>query len=162
MRTYASTTLGISVKYPQSYIINDSYTYDQFGPNKLIYGVKFTIPPRWPPAPTWARHLLMRRVAPHAHNCTGDIYVPDNVKATDVVDNGIIYSVATTTDAAAGNRYEEQCVVPSSKPCTAVRYFIHWGVIENYPAGAVTEFDHAALLASFDQIRRTLVVSLQS
>jgi hypothetical protein len=39
-----------------------------------------------------------------------------------------------------------------------VRYFIHYGVFQNYPAGMVREFDQQALLASFDAIRRTLVV----
>jgi hypothetical protein len=39
-----------------------------------------------------------------------------------------------------------------------VRYFIHYGVFENYPAGSVTRFDHTALVDRFDAIRQTLVV----
>jgi len=32
-------------------------------------------------------------------------------------------------------------------------------VIENYPAGTVTQFDQAALLSQFDGIRRSLVLA---
>jgi hypothetical protein len=66
---------------------------------------------------------------------------------------------ATSTDAGAGNRYEERVyAVKGTNPCIAVRYFIHYGVLENYPPGAVKSFDRAGLLAQFDAIRHTLVV----
>ena len=64
-----------------------------------------------------------------------------------------------STGAAAGNRYEETVyTLPGTNPCIAVRYFIHYGVFQNYPAGTVREFDQQALLASFDAIRHTLVI----
>jgi hypothetical protein len=49
--------------------------------------------------------------------------------------------------------------IPGTKPCTAVRYFIHYSVFENYPPGTVKAFDHAALVATFDAIRRTLRIN---
>jgi hypothetical protein len=68
--------------------------------------------------------------------------------------------VASTTGAAAGNRYEETVyAIPGTNPCVAVRYFVHYGVIENYPPGTVRQFDKQALLDQFDRIRRTLVVN---
>ncbi len=64
---------------------------------------------------------------------------------------------SSSTDAAAGNRYEVTTyVVPGSNPCLIVRYFIHYGVIQNYPIGAVKEFNKQALMAEFDSIRGTL------
>ena len=67
------------------------------------------------------------------------------------------YSVASSTGAAAGNRYEETVyALPGTNHCIAVRYFIHYGVIENYPVGLVREFDKKSLLKEFDTIRRTL------
>jgi hypothetical protein len=81
------------------------------------------------------------------------------VKSQTVKEGVRSYSVASTTDAAVGNRYEEWVyAIPDSHPCTAVRYFIHYAAIENFPQGAVQEFDKAALLSTFDQIRRTLAL----
>ncbi|HEV7448995.1 MAG TPA: hypothetical protein VGP13_00440 [Candidatus Paceibacterota bacterium] len=66
---------------------------------------------------------------------------------------------ASSTDAGAGNRYEETVfATPIASGCLAVRYFVHYGAIENYPQDAVREFDRQALLAQFDAIRATLVV----
>ena len=66
----------------------------------------------------------------------------------------------TTTDAAAGNRYEDTTyVVPGSNPCLITRYFIHYGVIDNYPVGLVKEFDKPALIHEFDTIRGSLKLS---
>jgi hypothetical protein len=73
-------------------------------------------------------------------------------------DGEMLYSVASSTGAAAGNRYDETVyALPGTNPCIAVRYFIHYGVIENYPAGTVRAFDEAALRSEFDAIRRTLI-----
>jgi len=66
---------------------------------------------------------------------------------------------ARRTEAAVGNRYEETVyAMPGTSPCVAVRYFIHWTIIENYPPGAVTAFDRQALLDRFDAMRGTLVL----
>ena len=162
MRTYASTTLGISVQYPPSYIINDSYTYNQFGPNKLIHGVSFTIPGTMASGTNLAPDTNVSvEWLPRAHECTGDIFLQANVKPQTIFDSGVTYSVASSSDAAAGNRYEEVVyAVASSTPCTAVRYFIHSSVLDNYPPGAVQAFDENALLADFDKIRRSVVVQI--
>lgn len=163
LRTYASSTLGISVKYPPEFTIDDTYAYDQFGETKLIHGIKFGVPAA---VATGTNLSLGSGVSvewlPNARNCTGDIYVLANVPALLMSDEGVQYSVASSSEAAAGNRYEEIVyALPGSKPCTAVRYFIHSTVVENYPEGTVREFDRAALLAEFDKIRRSLTVPKQ-
>jgi hypothetical protein len=97
---------------------------------------------------------------PRAKNCTGDIFVYDNVKATTRTENGVTYSVASTSGAGAGNFYEETIyALAGSVPCTAVRYYIHSSNIGNYTPGTVREFDKNALLDSFDDIRTSLVLS---
>jgi hypothetical protein len=91
--------------------------------------------------------------------CTADLYL-DGSKAIPVVDAGTAYSVASSTDAAAGNRYEEWVyALPGANPCVVVRYFIHTTVFENYPPGAVRRFDTSALRNIFDEVRRTLIVT---
>jgi hypothetical protein len=94
---------------------------------------------------------------PHAKNCTADIFLKQDVHAVNITENGVSYSVASSSDAAAGNLYEERVLaLKGSSPCTAVRYFIHSSNIGNYPAGTVKEFDHDALVSAFDAIRQTL------
>jgi hypothetical protein len=156
--TYASTTLGVAIKYPAGFTINEAYAYDQFGPKKLVHGVALTIPATMATGTNLSSDTrLSVEQLPRAKKCTADIFIPTNVVAVSLADGGIQYSVATTSGAAAGNRYEETVyAVADSQPCTAVRYFVHYGVIENYPAGAVQEFDRTALINQFDAIRRTM------
>jgi hypothetical protein len=74
------------------------------------------------------------------------------------MENGAEYSVATSSEAAAGNLYEEMVYALSGiSPCTAVRYYIHSSNIGNYATGTI-EFDRAALLAAFDKIRMSLTL----
>ncbi len=159
--TYASTTLGVSLQYPTGYTLNESYTYSLFGPNKLIHGVSFTIPATMATGTNLATDTYVSvEQLPHAKNCTGDIFLPANVTAQTVTEGSVEYSLASSTGAAAGNRYEEWVyALVGSQPCTAVRYFIHYGVIENYPPGMVQAFDHTALINQFDAIRRSLVLA---
>jgi len=161
MQAYTSTALGFSLQYPRGYTVNDAYTYDQFGPKKLIQGVSFTIPASMATGTNLSSDTrLSVEQLPNAKNCTGDIYLKANVKAHGITDNSVNYSVASSSEAAAGNRYEEIVYALSgTKPCMAVRYFIHYGAIENYPAGAVTEFDKTKLLGLFDTIRQSLVLN---
>lgn len=158
--SYASTTLGVSLTYPIGYSVNELYTYDQFGPKKLIHGVSFTIPASMATGTNLSAETYVSvEQLPRANLCTGDIYLQANVKAQNITEGSVTYSLATSTGAAAGNRYEEWVyALVGSHPCTAVRYFIHYGVIENYPPGMVQEFDHATLINQFDIIRRSLVL----
>lgn len=155
--TYASSTLGLSLRYPQNYILDESYKYN-FSSAKSVSGVKFSIPPATATGTNLSSdsYISIERL-PRALNCTGDIYLKANVRAQAITEGGVSYSLATSSEGAAGNSYEEWVYAfPNSKPCTAVRYFIHSTNIANYPGGAVREFDKASLIADFDQIRRSL------
>ena len=70
------------------------------------------------------------------------------------------FLVASSTGAAAGNRYENAVYVQQdTNPCTAVRYYIHFGSIENYPPGTVREYDRQKLISEFDAIRQSFRVT---
>ncbi len=70
-----------------------------------------------------------------------------------------VAALQVATGAGAGNRYEETVyATPSMSSCVAVRYFIHYVAIENFPDDTVKAFDQEALLNQFDQIRRTLTI----
>lgn len=155
--TYATSTY--SVKYPGDFALNAQYAYDQFGPKKLINGVKFAVSPTMATGTNLSNDTgISIEQLPRAKNCTGDIYLTANATAYTVSEGGIDYSFASSTGAAAGNVYEERVyALATSTPCMAVRYFIHSTNIGNYPAGMVREFDRAAVLSAFDKIRASLV-----
>ena len=146
-----------SVPYPLSFTVDSNYAYEGV-PKKKIGGVKFTIPGAMATGTNLSTDTYISvESLPRAKNCTGDIYLYQNVKPVDMTIGSSTYSVATTTGAAAGNLYEEQVfALQGSVPCTAVRYYIHSGNIGNYPQGTVREFDKSTLLSVFDTIRNSL------
>lgn len=161
-QVYESGSQGFSLRYPPDYTVDESYRYQEFGPDHEIAGVKFTIPSSVTEGTNLASdsYFSIEQI-PQASACTADRLLDrgPREKATTISDSGTDYSFASTTGAGAGNRYEETVyALPGTNPCIAVRYFIHYGVIENYPPGAVKQFDEAALKAQFDAIRRTLTI----
>lgn len=158
--TNASSTF--SVQYPDGWSPDSSYQYTGVSAAKPISGVKFVIPGTMATGTNLSSDTYVSvEQLPRATSCVGDIYIKDNVKPSAIDANGHSYSLASTTGAGAGNRYEEWVyAIPGSMPCTAVRYWIHYGVFENYPQdGSVKEFDRAALLAEFDKIRDSVTVT---
>lgn len=155
---YATSTF--SIQYRDTYALDDSYTYNAFE-GKPISGVKFSVPTAMTVGTNLSNDSYVSvEWLPRAQNCTGDIYVLPNVRATDLLVGSTTYSVATTSEAAAGNVYEEQVyAIVNSDPCTAVRYYIHATQIENYEPGTVQEYDRSALMRAFDAVRDSLMLN---
>ncbi len=160
-RTFASSTMGVSVTYPIAYTEGE-HTYP-FSSTKSIHGVRFTIPMAIATGTNLSSDSYVSvEQLPNARACTGDIYLKANVRAAVLTDGSVEYSVASSTGAAAGNRYEEWVfALKDSKPCTAVRYYIHSTVVENYPEDTVVAFNKDLLVQEFDQIRRSLQIQSQ-
>ena len=156
-RTYSSPTLGYSLTYPLAYTQSD-HTYEFSETKDIEGGFKVTIPVGIATGTNLsADSYLAVEQLPNARNCTGDIFLRANVKANEIEEGGVTYWVASSTEAAAGNRYEEWVwAIDGSTPCTAIRYVIHSTAIENYPAGTVQEFNREALLQEFNSIRQSL------
>jgi len=156
--TYATSTY--SIVYPDGYTADETYAY-QGVPNKPIPGVKFVIPGTVATGTNLSADSgVSVESLPRAKACTGDIYIYQNVRARDLTVGSTTWSVASSSDAGAGNFYEEQVfAVKDSKPCIAVRYYIHSTNIDNYPAGTVNAFNRDALLAQFDSIRDSLTLT---
>jgi len=156
--TYASSTLGFSVKYPEGYTVDEMYV-NQFTDKKVIHGVKFLVPGKFAIGTNLSIDTgIAVESLPRAKSCTGDIYLLADVSSYTMRERGIEYLIATSSGAAAGNLYEEIVyALATSSPCTAFRYFIHSGNIGNYEPGAVRAFDRAKLLSDFDTIRWSLI-----
>lgn len=155
--SYASSTMGISLKYPRGFTLNDSYSNISVNPKKPIQGVKLTIPSEIVSGTNLAMDTgISIEQLPRANNCSGDIYLAANVRGTKVIDGSATYSVATSSTATAGDLVEEIVyAIASSSPCTAVRYFLH---STNAVSTSTQAFDRAALLLEFDKIRQSLVL----
>jgi hypothetical protein len=160
---YSNSAMGFSLHLPDGYRTDESYRYQAFGPSKDISGVKFTIPESFATgtnlgADTYISVEEIPQNNSSADKCTTSLFLEQGT-AHLLTDGNTTYSVASSTGAGAGNRYEETVyALPNSHPCIAVRYFVHYSVLENYPAGAVRAFDRQALLAQFDAIRHSLIV----
>ena len=157
---YATSTAGFTLRFPQGYTVNQNYTYQALGPGKDISGVKFTIPTTTAAGTNLSKDSYVSvEWLPKSTTCLASEFLSPGAKTATFSDSGVGYSVATSSDAGAGNLYDEAVfAIPGTSPCTAIRYFIHSTQIANYPAGTVVAFDKAKLITEFDFIRRTLVL----
>ena len=159
-QTYANSTDGFSLRLPSGYTTDATYRYQEFGPGKDIAGIKFTIPAAMAAGTNLgADTYLSVEEIPQTRDCSASLFL-GHVTPHAVTESGTDYSVASSTGAGAGNRYYETVyALLGTSPCIAVRYFIHYGVFENYPPGAVRRFDQQAILNQFDAIRHTLLIA---
>lgn len=152
---------GYSIRYPEGFVLDEAYRYQTMGSGTDISGTKFTIPAALVSGTNLSddTYLSVETIPQAREECDAKLFLDQASGSSTVVDRGAVYSVASSTGAAAGNRYEETVyALPGSNPCIAVRYLVHYGIIENYTPGAVREFDKEALLAELDAMRRTLIV----
>lgn len=159
--TFASSEYGFSLRYPPGYTINGGYVYQGLGPGHDITGVSFTIPAAMTDGTNLSDDTrLSVETLPDVTSCTADLFLPAGADTpTETTEYGTDYSVASLSDAGAGNLYDETVyALVGTSPCLAVRTFIHSTNLANYDPGTVTAFDEAALTAQFDAIRKTLIV----
>lgn len=170
-RVYKDDTLGFSITFPTAlssttndalYRIETLYTYTGMGPGTSIPGVKFTIPRTMTTGTNLSTDSYLsveHLVKGQACDAVAFIGIP-NVKSQTIREGTLTYSFASSSGAAAGNRYEESVfALPNTSPCIAVRYFVHYGAIENYDASSTKAFNRKKLFTDFDAIRRTLIVN---
>lgn len=156
---YANSAEGFSIRYPEGVTIDDSYRYQAGGPGKDIGGTRFTIPTALTAGTNLSQdsYLSIEEI-PQTKTCDAVLFLDQGEPSHLIKEENKDYSVASSVGAAAGNRYEETVyALPDTNPCVAVRYFVHYGALQNYPTGTVKEFDKKALLELFDAMRRTLV-----
>lgn len=154
--TYASTTMRFTLGYPQTFTLQEPYAYTRVSPTKPISGVKFAVPSALTQGTNLAADSgISVEQLPRANLCTADIYLLANVRAVSVTEGAVVYSVATSTEVKSGETFDEVVYAfPSSKPCIAVRYFMHYSAV-----GSTTRaFDRAAVLGAFDEIRRSITL----
>jgi hypothetical protein len=157
-RHYTNTGLGYTIAYPANWKIDTQYVNGALGPGREIHGVAFTIPESFEPGTNLSHNDTALSVESlPGHNCQPAQFVDPAEDVHTLHADGRTYTVASSGDAGAGNRYDTQVfVVDGTSPCIAVRYFIHYTAVENFDPGSVKAFDRAKLIAAFDAIRATL------
>ncbi len=158
--TYATSSRGFSIRYPANFAVDTSYSYTEMGPRYTIGGVKFIVSSSTFSGTNLApdTYLSVEQMATSSA-CSAALFLGERVVSATTTDDNTAYSLATSSGAAAGNRYEESVyALPGTNPCFAVRYFIHYGVLGNYPPGVVQPYDDSALSAEFDAMRRSLII----
>lgn len=154
---YTDASGSFSINLPAGYVVDESYQY-QKDPQTVFEGVKFTIPKDRADGTNLAHDTYVSvEMAPAVDTCTAGVFL-DGVHSVSVQQiRGMTVTVATSSGAGAGNRYDETVYAfPRSHLCIAVRYFVHYGAIQNYEPGAVSEFNEQVLLNEFDRIRDSL------
>jgi len=158
-KTYTDAALGFTIAYPPDWKVDPARRSP--GPDADIPGVAFNIPAGLAAGTNLSADLTGVTVdhIDGSGACNAGRFLADPQGLHDVVDRGRTWSVATMTDAGAGQSYEMTVyALKGPTACLAVRYVIHSSNIENYEPGAVKPFDRAALVAVFDRIRGTLAL----
>ncbi len=165
--TYVSSDATFSIRLPSlmstqtpGYSVDETFK-NQVSPDKSIAGIKFTIPKMNATGTNLSSdtYISVEHI-PVTQVCDAGLFFNETTTVQQKIENGTSYSVATSTGAGAGNRYDEIVyALPGTNPCTGVRYMIHSMAIENYATGTITAFNRTALMTEFDHIRQSLVVN---
>ena len=157
VRTYKDPAGAFSIDLPISYSSDASYKYYGISPTKPISGTKFQISAALAKGTNLSTDSYISvEHLPTSGACDAQRFLADKVSGKILTEGGISYSVASTGNAGAGNRYEETVYATQTGGiCFGIRYYIHYTAIENYPAGSISSFDKQALLEKFDTIRRS-------
>jgi hypothetical protein len=156
---YHEGDVAFTVRYPSDFLMTTAYVYTNLGPEVTIPGVKFTIPATMATGTNLSTDTYISIEHATGTACDASGFVDSGRIATSSVRVGdTTYSFASSSDAAAGNWYEELVYVfPTNNQCLAIRYVVHSSAIENYDADTVRIFDRTSLLSLFDQIRDSVV-----
>jgi membrane-bound inhibitor of C-type lysozyme len=147
---------GFTVRYPNGWKINSAYKNPATGASlQNFHDLKFVIPDSQATGTNLSSGDSGVSIEmAQTEGCSAAAFTDQSVIAATTTINGIEYSLATSSDAGAGNFYEEFIyALPTSKPCIAIHYLIHSTNIDNYEPDTVTAFNRTGLLKQFDGIR---------
>ncbi len=158
-KLYESLKYKFSIYLPKKYTIDEDYKY-AFMPDNSISGVSFAIEEDDYKGTNLSKDsfISVENISDTNISCAVESFL-DNVIYSGIIEeqDNHIFAVASSTDAGAGNRYEQTVyVTPVEGGCSAIRYFIHYGAFENYPIDTIKEFDRQKLLNKFDAIRKSI------
>jgi hypothetical protein len=157
-QVYKNDFYKFKINLPSDFVVDEKYRYEST-PEKSFPGIKFKIPKRLYEGTNLSSdsYISIEYAYKAPDACLAQIFL-DSSEIRGFADFGKHrYNVAYSVGAGAGNIYEETVYATAvDGGCLALRYFIHYGVYENYPEGSIKKFDEDALKKLFDTIRVTL------
>ncbi len=160
-RSYGDTRLGFSIAYPESWSVDRGHVYPTPVHDNRLAGVAFVVPLNLSAKSNLSSDsYLAVESADGVSSCEAPDFLDQPMTVRTESTGSLRWSVGTMGDAGAGNFYDETVyALEGSKPCLAIRYFIHSTNVANYPEGTVKQFDRAALVNMFDRIRSTFALA---
>ena len=160
-RIYGDAKLGFSIAYPAKWHVDRAYVYPTPIDDARIAGVAFFIPPELAAHTNLsAGSYLSVESVPAAPSCQPSAFLVSIDTRREEDRGSLHWSVATAGDAGAGNIYDETLfALKGSRPCLAIRYFIHSTNFSNYSPGTIKQFDRVGLTKLFDRIRSTFALT---
>ena len=160
-QTYHDGVVGFTLRYPADFMVTATYTYSGLGAKKTIPGIKFSIPTTTATGTNLSAgsYISIEHLGTSTATCDAGAFLRPGThgSSTDIAENDVAFSFASSSDAAAGNRYEESVyAIPTSHPCLAIRTFIHYTALGNAASGTVKAFDRATLEKTFAAIRSSV------
>ena len=167
---FVNTDAKFSLRLPSlktdtadGFSVDESFTH-VLTPSSTILGVRFTIPVATASGTNLSTdtYMSIEHLPDATTTCNANMFLEGrhSTTTTNAIEDGVAYSIASTTDAGAGNRYEDTVyAIPDSNPCIAVRYLIHYTALENHASGTVKAFDRDELLATFNHIRHSITLN---
>lgn len=159
-KEYTNSYYKLKLELPKEYTIEENYIHE-ITPTRRTTGVKFIIPESITQGTNLSKDTSISiESIPDAEYCTAELFTYYPAHKPDIItEDNRVYSLITSNEAGASNRYEEFIyTINDSNPCIAIRYFIHYSAFENYPDGSVKEFDKQSIIESFDRMRRSVVI----
>ncbi len=160
LNTYADFNLGLSVRYPSDFVVNERYYYSGMGLDNQIQGVSFSVPE----SKLKGTNLLQGtkasvEVIPNMPTCNVRLFLSDPTNIRSFLEDDVLYSSALKKTNDRHNEYEELVyAITGSSPCVAIRYLIKTAPVTSYNAASVSLYNRKDLLSAFDTMRRSLVV----
>lgn len=156
-RRYSNPDFGFEVRIPASFEVEDSYFYYALGPGREIPGIAFNLRPEAVAGTNLSPDTGVRVEQLSRAACAPSDFLLTTATGTPMVIGGNSYVVATSSDAGAGNRYEETVYALKHRGmCYGVRFFIHSTAIENYEPGTVAPYHREGLISTFQAILGTI------
>jgi len=147
---YLDDENGYLIRYPSDYETDTDHE---------IKGVKFIPSETFFDGTNLSKEStgLYIEIIPNREDCNAKLFLEEGMTEEKMVGD---YSFGSRIEGAVGHRYEEQVwAIGTGKSCLAIRYMIHYTIIENYPEGSIKEFDKQELIREFDKIRESLVIA---
>jgi hypothetical protein len=160
-RTYGDARLGFSIAYPEGWSVDTGHVYPTPVHDNRLAGVAFIVPQSLSAHTNLSSDSYVAvESADGVSSCEASDFLDQPMTQRNEMKGATRWSIATLGDAGAGNFYDETVyALEGSRPCLAIRYFIHSTNVANYPEGTVKQFDHALLVDMFDRIRSTFALS---